>query len=410
MLSIGCQPSDIYIVAGKDYTFSCISQAQEMGIVLDESQIIVEPFPKNTLAAIALAMKQIPKEETVFVTPSDNIILDTEALQKQIETSLLQAKTSLVTFGINPTHPHTGYGYIAFAKSGTEPYKVSEFKEKPNAEKAKEYIQNGYLWNSGSFLFSGEAFWGELQKVNPTYFSVFQKENIAEIYAEVSDLSIDYGLLELSDNIYVTPLNLYWSDLGSFEAIEEYLSTIQAESKNEKITVESEGNFVLSEVPNKTIALIGMDNVIVVDTKDALLIAKKGEGQKIKQVVNQLKTQNKHITEFGQTVYRPWGSYTIIDEGAGFKSKRLSVLCGKRLSAQMHHHRSEHWVVVSGTARVTNGNETFLLNKGESTFIPAGNLHRLENPGKVPLHIIESQIGDYLEEDDIVRFDDDFGR
>lgn len=291
-------------------------------------------------------------------------------------------------------------------------FQVQSFKEKPNAETAQKYIDDGYLWNAGIFLFSKGAFFSELEKADPKYHTVFSeygKRPIADIYDDLPDLSIDYGLMEHSSNILVSPLPLYWNDLGSFDAIRDYAGMRNIANPN-LTEFKSKDNFVLSEVANKKITIIGIWDVIVVDTKDALLLVKKGDSQDIKHTVQQLQEERSALADYGSTVYRPWGSYTIIDEGHGFKTKRITVLPGKKLSLQMHYHRSEHWVVVSGTARVINGEQELLIQKGESTFIPAGTKHRLENPGKTTLHLIESQIGDYVEEDDIVRFDDVYGR
>ncbi|MDD2487442.1 MAG: mannose-1-phosphate guanylyltransferase/mannose-6-phosphate isomerase [Candidatus Gracilibacteria bacterium] len=401
---------NILIVTNKDYRFNCQTQAEEIGVKLSESQILVEPQAKNTLGAITFGMKNIEDESLGLIWNSDQLMENEEILIEAINEAKEIAKKSLVTFGIEPFCPHTGYGYIEAKREGKSPFKVLNYKEKPKKEVAEEFIKKGYLWNSAIFLFSKEAYFGELKKCNNEVFDIFENnDDLNDIFEKLPDLSIDYGLFEKSENIYLTPLPIYWNDLGSFEAIDDYRKKDNYENRN-LISIDSKNNFTLSEVKNKKIALIGMEDCIVIDTKDALLVAKKGETQKIKEVVNILKDEKSELANYGITVYRPWGSYTIIDEGIGFKSKRISVLSGKKLSLQMHYHRSEHWVVVSGTALVTIGNEEKIVRKGESVFIPAGVKHRLENSGKVDLHLIESQIGDYLEEDDIVRFDDDFGR
>ncbi|MCK9272194.1 mannose-1-phosphate guanylyltransferase/mannose-6-phosphate isomerase [Candidatus Gracilibacteria bacterium] len=432
---------DILIATNIDYKYHCITQASEIGIKLKECQILIEPMAKNTLGAITFAMKNIENDSLGLILPSDQVIENEDKFIITINESKEIAQKSLITFGIKPFCPHTGYGYINPILSKETPYKVKEFKEKPNKETAKKFINNGYLWNSGIFLFGKEIFFSELKKHSKAIFDIFERNEqeiyspyygyeqtakgeekksnskllfekekyINEAFNALPDLSIDYGLLEKSNNIYVTPLDTYWNDLGSFDSIDEYLKEKKWKNNN-LLEVDAKNNFFIGEIKDKKVAVIGLDDCIIIDTKDALLVSKKGESQKIKDVVNILKEENKQLVNFGQTVYRPWGSYTIIDEGTGFKTKRITVLNNKKLSLQMHYHRSEHWVVVDGTAVVTVGEEEKIVRKGESVFIPSGFKHRLENKGKTELHIIESQIGDYLEEDDIVRFDDDFGR
>lgn len=355
---------DILVVTNADYKFHCLSQADEIGLVLREDQILIEPAAKNTLAAIAFAVKHIANDDDVaFITPSDNIIDDVRLLAGTIESALVRAGESLVTFGVTPTCPHTGYGYVSADRTSSAPFRVLEFKEKPDTQRAEEYIRNGYFWNSGSFLFSKKVFQSELRKWNPSFFETFESsDDIAKVFETIPDLSIDYGLLEYSDNIYLSPLTCYWDDLGSFDALGEYLENTGGKNID-IIGVESQNNLVLSETDGKKIALIGIENLLIIDTKDALLISKKGESQKIKDIVGVLKKADSPLADYGTTVYRPWGSYTIIDEGVGFKSKRLTVLPGKKLSLQMHYHRSEHWVVVSGTATVTIGDQEIILRK-----------------------------------------------
>ncbi|EKE26482.1 MAG: hypothetical protein ACD_4C00268G0001, partial [uncultured bacterium (gcode 4)] len=333
-----------------------------------------------------------------------------EVLIDAINESKDAANDSLVTFWIEPFNPHTWYWYIEAKKEWKPPFKVLNFKEKPKKEVAEEFIKKGYLWNSAIFLFSKEAYFSELKTHNKEVFDIFENNNdISVIFDKLPDLSVDYWLFEKSKNIYLTPLPIYWNDLWSFEAIDDYLKKDNYENKN-IISIDSKNNFTLSEVNGKKIALIWMDDCIVVDTKDALLVAKKGETQKIKEVVSALKNEKSELANYWITVYRPWWSYTIIDEWAWFKSKRITVLSWKKLSLQMHYHRSEHWVVVNWTALVTIWTDEKIVRKWESVFISAWMKHRLENCWKIDLHLIESQIWDYLEEDDIVRFDDDFWR
>lgn len=357
-------------------------------------------------------MNSLPDEESIgIITPSDNAIEWDDIYISTLKEAVPHGNSSLIIFGINPTHPHTGYGYIHAEKSESWLLqKVRNFKEKPNKEAALEYIKNGYYWNSGNFLFSKEIFFKELRKWNPGYLEIFSSsENMSEVFSMLPNISIDYGLLELSDNIVMSPLHISWKDLGSFDAIDDYLEEKWYTDPN-TLSVESQNNLTIREVEGKKIALIWVENLLIVDTKDALLVAKKWESEKIKTIVHMLSEMKSPLVEIGTTVYRPWGSYTIIDEWTGFKTKRITVLPGKKLSLQLHYRRSEHWVVVSWEALVTIGEEEKTVISGESVYIPKETKHRLENQGKVDLHIIESQIGDYLEEDDIVRFDDAYGR
>ena len=308
---------DIFVVTSAEYKFHCLTQADEIGLALREEQILVEPIARNTLATVALAVRHLIHDDDIaFITPSDNIIDDIPLLHDAIEIGKLRALESLVTFGVAPTHAHTGYGYISVDTTLTAPFRVREFKEKPDLAKAEEYIKNGYYWNSGSLLFSKKIFQSELQKWNPSFFAAFESgDDIEKIFETIPELSIDYGLLEHSDNIYLSPLSCYWDDLGSFDALGEYLENTGKINEN-IINVESQNNLVLSETDDKKIALIGIEDLLIIDTKDALLISKKGESQKIKEVVSILKKIDSPLANYGTTVYRPWGSYTVIDEGS----------------------------------------------------------------------------------------------
>jgi mannose-1-phosphate guanylyltransferase/mannose-6-phosphate isomerase len=321
------------------------------------------------------------------------------------------AQEHMVIYGIKPNCPHTWYEYISFKPSPKYPTKIEKFVTRPaTAEIGNEYIKKWYLWNWGIFLFSKKVFFDELKKCNKPYFDIVTSSNdIVTMFNKLPDETVDFGLIQLSDNVYVTPIDNFWTDLWSFDAQDEYSKYIGFKNEN-IIEIDSHNNNTFSEVKGKKIALIWVDDFIVVDTKDALLISKKWESQKIKEVINILKDEKSELANYGITVYRPWGSYTIIDEGPGFKSKRITVSSDKKLSLQMHYHRSEHWVVVSGTAIVTIWEEEIVVRKWESVFIPAWEKHRLENKWKLPLHLIESQIWDYLEEDDIVRYDDEYWR
>lgn len=403
---------NILVVTNSEYKFHCITQIKELDIIIDESQIIIEPQAKSTLWAIALGMKNIPENDSIWlVLWADQVIEEENKFRDIILSNSEHAQNHLVIYWVKPNCPHTWYEYISFNDTKKYPTKIEKFVTRPaNAKLWEEYIKSWYLWNAWIFLFSKKVFFDELKKWNKNYYDiVISKEKIEDIFDKLPDQTIDFGLIQLSDNVYVTPIYNYWTDLGSFDSLDEYSKYIWFKNDN-IIEIDSKNNTTFWEVKWKKMALIWVDDFIIVDTKDALLISKKWESQKIKEVINILKDEKSELANYWITVYRPWWSYTIIDEWAWFKSKRITVLASKKLSLQMHYHRSEHWVVVSGTAIVTIGEEEKVVRKWESVFIPAWVKHRLENKWKLPLHLIESQIGDYLEEDDIVRFDDDFGR
>ena len=417
------KPGEIFIVTNRNYRFRVLDDLRELGVEIPEDNILLEPSARNTLPAILWATLKIEEEfgdSIVAVLPSDHLIDVNKAYTKAFENAEKLARDYLVTFGIMPTRPHTGYGYI---KPGEKiqsngriiGYTVEEFKEKPDLETAKRYVESNYLWNSGMFAFSSSLFIEEVRKHSPEVWEAFEESgDIEEAYNRVPEISIDYGVMEKTDKAAVVPLNTRWSDLGSFDAIYEVLekdsdgNAVRINGRNGyHIGIDSRSNLIMTE---RLTATVGVEDMIIIDTGDALLVAKKGESQKVKEVYKTLKELGDERVIVHRTAYRPWGSYTVLEEGDRYKIKRLTVLPGKKLSLQMHYHRSEHWVVVRGTAKVIVGEKEILLRPGESTFIPAGVKHRLENPGKVVLEVIETQIGEYLGEDDIVRFDDEFGR
>jgi len=417
------KPGEIFIVTNRNYRFRVLDDLRELGVEIPEDNILLEPSARNTLPAILWATLKIEEEfgdSIVAVLPSDHLIDVNKAYTKAFENAEKLARDYLVTFGIMPTRPHTGYGYI---KPGEKiqsngriiGYTVEEFKEKPDLETAKRYVESNYLWNSGMFAFSSSLFIEEVRKHSPEVWEAFEESgDIEEAYNRVPEISIDYGVMEKTDKAAVVPLNTRWSDLGSFDAIYEVLekdsdgNAVRINGRNGyHIGIDSRSNLIMTE---RLTATVGVEDMIIIDTGDALLVAKKGESQKVKEVYKTLKELGDERVIVHRTAYRPWGSYTVLEEGDRYKIKRLTVLPGKKLSLQMHYHRSEHWVVVRGTAKVIVGEREILLRPGESTFIPAGVKHRLENPGKVVLEVIETQIGEYLGEDDIVRFDDEFGR
>ena len=413
-------PEDIYIVTNELHKFHVMGQIEELGYEdFREENILVEPEGKNTLPAIYYGVKSIREKDKsdyiVGVFPSDHLIKkeDEGKFIDTIKKGLEIAETHLITFGVTPTKPHTGYGYIKPSKEKLEDvgYLVEEFKEKPDLETAKKYIESGYFWNSGMFLFNTDIFEEELKKHCPQVYKAFRLENIREVYSKVPDISIDYGIMEKSDRVGVIPLNIRWNDLGSFDA---FFDEFEGDKNgniilSEGMVFNSKNNLVKTE-SDKLVSLIDVDNLIVMDTIDALMICKKESSQKIKEVFKKLKEKNDERVLYHKTVYRPWGSYTVLEEGMFYKIKKIKVLPGKKLSYQLHHHRSEHWIVVRGMAKVVVEGKEYYLRNGESTFVKSGLKHRLENPGLIPLEIIEVQIGEYLGEDDIVRIEDDWGR
>jgi mannose-1-phosphate guanylyltransferase / mannose-6-phosphate isomerase len=401
-------PQGIVVVTSGIHRYLVKNQIEELGYTIAEDDLLVEPVGKNTLPAIAWAMQRVSRErgaDTAVVFPSDHI-LGPEALD-QIRAAEPLARDHLVTFGIRPTSPHTGYGYIRPGKSLGVGNVVDEFREKPDRATAEEYLERGYLWNSGIFLLSTGSFFAELERYQPRLFAAF-RENTVPDYASLPAISIDYGLLEHSGNVAVVPLMTEWSDLGTFRALYDNEPHDPKGNVGNAEYIEATNNYV--HAPGKHVGMIGVNDLVVVDTADALLICDNRETEHVKDLVARYNAVNDPVTRLHRQVHRPWGSYTVLEEGGPYKIKRVTVKPGERLSLQLHHHRSEHWVVVRGTAEVELNGETKLLRKGESTYVHAGILHRLKNPGVIPLEVIEVQLGEYLEEDDIVRFDDQYGR
>ncbi len=397
-----------FIVSNAEQYFLAVDQMEELNV--DTSRYLLEPVGRNTAPAIALACLALKAEEIVLVTPSDHLIKDEKAYLEAINKAKILAEAeNLVTFGITPQYPETGFGYIE--ANGES---VLSFKEKPDVITAQSYLDAGnYYWNSGMFCFKAGIFLEELKLYSPeiyeasvlAYNGANTDEMIRISYDAMSAIpedSIDYAVMERSNKVKVIPSDIAWSDLGSFESLDD-----EIDSSNHVISIGSSNNLVLSP---KQVATIDVDDLIIIDTADALLVSKKGSSQKVKEVVKRLKEENSELPNIHVTAHRPWGTYTILDESNGYKVKRIVVKPGKRLSLQKHHHRSEHWVVVSGTAVVTNGTEEYTVPANESTYIPMGEIHRLENVGKIDLVMIEAQVGEYVGEDDIVRLEDDFAR
>ena len=405
-----------FIVSNTEQYFLALDQLEELGKV--KNKYLLEPIGRNTAPAIALACMNLDYDEIVLVTPSDHLIKNEIEYEKVLEKAKEFAKdNNLVTFGITPTFAETGFGYI----ESVNEFDVKAFHEKPDFDTATSYLKAGnYYWNSGMFMFKAGVFLEELQKYSPEIFDTSKqalqnatKDEIIRIKHDdmfnIPEDSIDYAVMEKSNIVKVIPSNINWSDVGSFDALYDELP--KDENGNtinpNHIGIDSKNNLVYGN--DRVIATVDMEDCIIVDTGDAILISKKGSSQKVKQVVNEIrKTTQLHNIHL--TGHRPWGTYTVLEESAGYKIKRIEVKPGCRLSLQKHFHRNEHWIVVSGTATVTVGNETRLVRPNESTYIKMGEIHRLENQGKIPVVLIEAQVGEYTGEDDIVRISDDFKR
>jgi mannose-1-phosphate guanylyltransferase / mannose-6-phosphate isomerase len=401
-------PDDIYVVTNEIHRYLVRNQIEELGYTIAEDHLLAEPAGKNTLPAIAWALQRIRSvspSATAVVFPSDHLLGDS-ALD-QIRAAEPLAKKNLVTFGIRPVSPHTGYGYIRPGKRLATGNVVDEFKEKPDEKTAKEYVKKGYLWNSGIFLLSTGCFFEELKKYRPELCTAFAGDSPVN-YPDLESISIDYGLLEHSKRVVVVTLETAWSDLGTFKALYDVERHDPEGNVGKAEFLAAWNNFV--HAPGKHVGLIGVHDLIVVDTADALLVCDAEKAEQVKQLVSRFNEQDLEVTKFHRKVHRPWGSYTILEDTPFYKIKRVTVNPRQKLSLQLHHHRSEHWIVVSGTAEVVLNSETRLLNQGESTFVRSGMRHRLKNPGVIPLEVIEVQLGEYLKEDDIVRFEDDYGR
>ena len=414
------------LICNEQHRFLAAEQLRLLG--LEKAGILLEPVGRNTAPAIALAALQACSEAEdpiLLVLAADHLIQDVEAFQTCIQTALPLAQDGkLVTFGIVPTHAETGYGYIEQGIDvGVGGFKVSRFVEKPDLVTAQEYLANGsYFWNSGMFMFRASRYLEELETFRPDILAAcraalaggsqdmhFTRVDEAA-FAACPDDSVDYAVMEKTADAVMVPLDAGWSDIGSWTALWDVSDKDQQGNvfKGDVLNQQSRNTYVHAD--SRLVATVGLDDLVIVETKDAVLVAHKDHVQDVKKIVEQLKngSRTEHINH--REVYRPWGVYDSVDNGHRYQVKRITVKPGAKLSVQMHHHRAEHWIVVSGTARVTNGEKTYLVCENESTYIPIGQIHALENPGVIPLELIEVQSGSYLGEDDIVRFEDKYGR
>jgi mannose-1-phosphate guanylyltransferase/mannose-6-phosphate isomerase len=421
------------VVCNEAHRFLVAEQLRQLKI--EPSAMVLEPAGRNTAPAIALAALAALKmsaaqpaapDPTLLVLPADHVIRDVPAFQQAVRIALAAVEQGkLVTFGIVPKTPETAYGYIQRGPASTSAgvHQIARFVEKPPLERAREFLQSGdYFWNSGMFMFRASRYLQELERFAPEIAIVSRnafegaKSDLdfirinAGIFAQCPSDSIDYAVMEKTSDAVVVPLDAGWSDVGSWAALHEASNADDHGnvSHGDVISEDSEGCYLYSE--SRLVAAVGLCDHVVVETKDAVLVAPKNRVQDVKKLVSRLKEAGRYEHSLHREVFRPWGSYDSIENGDRFQVKRLKVKPGATLSLQMHHHRAEHWIVVSGTARITRGEEVFLLEENQSTYIPIGVKHRIENPGMIALHIIEVQSGSYLGEDDIVRFDDRYGR
>ncbi|WP_319558015.1 mannose-1-phosphate guanylyltransferase/mannose-6-phosphate isomerase [Thiomicrorhabdus sp.] len=410
------------IVSNQEQYFLAVDQLSQISSTT--AKFLLEPIGRNTAPAIALACMVLDEDDVVFVTTSDHLVKDQSAYEKAVlEAKAMAEEDYLVTFGIKPSFPETGFGYIE--ASGND---VLSFKEKPNVETAQAYIDQGnYYWNSGMFCFKAGVFLEELKTYAPEmYQACAAATNALSCDAEIRiDLekmqaipedSIDYAVMEKSSKVKVVPCDMGWSDLGSYDALYDELKVPDQSNailprvpkSPVPICVDSANNLIVTR--DRQIALVDMDDCLVVDTTDSILISKKGSSQKVKEVVAALKKSKPELTEIHRLAHRPWGTYEVLVDSEKYKVKRIVVKPGGRLSLQKHFHRNEHWIVVSGTATVTVEDKRFLVRPNESTYIQMGQLHRLENDGKIDLIMMEVQVGEYTGEDDIVRVEDIYSR
>jgi mannose-1-phosphate guanylyltransferase/mannose-6-phosphate isomerase len=442
-------PENIWIVTTEDKAQDIRFHLESLGSLVERIQFIKEPVGRNTAPAIGLAaiyLQHFSSDSVMIVMPSDHAIPDNEKYLGDLKVAIEAAmEDCLVTFGIKPNRPETGYGYIKVDHSSKIKLKgvlkVECFVEKPNLETAQKYLLDGnYFWNSGIFVWKTSKILSEIKTHLPSLYKTLKEidfllfksdqldrhnnpvtqlpndvvtskpNKLNELYSSLENISIDHGIMERSSNGLMVPANFLWSDLGSWTALDEMIKKDDAGNivKGNTIDIGSENSTIFAG--ERLIATIGLKDMVVVDTPDATLVTPKGRVQEVKNIVEELKKNGREEHLIHKTVERPWGSYTVLEKGNGYKIKRVVLKPGAKLSLQLHRRRSEHWVVVSGVAKVTSESETYLVHSNESTYIPINTKHRLENPGKELLQIIEVQNGDYVEENDIERFSDDYGR
>ena len=417
----GLDVSSSVTICNEEHRFFVAEQLREIDKL---GSIILEPVGKNTAPAIALSAITADDDPLLLVLAADHVIRDEVAFTSAVNKALPLAESGkLVTFGIVPNEAHTGYGYIKMGDKDGSGFVVDKFVEKPSIDVARDYIDSGsYLWNSGMFLFKASRYLEELEKFRPDIYEscVASADELVsdldflrvnkEVFEKCPSESIDYAVMEKTTDAVVVPMDAGWSDIGSWSSLWDISEKDQEGNVTHGDVIAHNTKDCYVRTDSKLVAAVGLDDIVIVDTKDALMVAHKDSVQDAKLIAQKLKTKERCEWELHREVYRPWGKYDSIDSGKRYQVKRITVKPGAKLSVQMHHHRAEHWIVVSGSAKVTNGEKTFLLAENESTYIPVGVIHALENPAENDLELIEVQSGPYLGEDDIVRFDDIYGR
>lgn len=418
--------TDPLIICNEEHRFIAAEQLREIGQL--SHNIILEPFGRNTAPAVALSAIQIAKQDpegVLLVLAADHVINDEDAFYTAIKSAILHAQTNkLVTFGIVPSHPETGYGYIKKGQpQGNSAFSVEQFVEKPDLTTATEYLLSGkFLWNSGLFMFKASCYLEELKKFSPDILQCcqlalnhtasdldFVRLDKVEFEKCPSD-SIDYAVMERTKDAVVVPMDAKWSDVGSWSSLWDISAKDQHNNVlyGDVIAINSTNNYIRAE--NKLVTTVGVNELVIIETKDAVLVMDKNQCQQVKQVIEQLKKNKRNEHQVHRQSYRPWGHIDLIDRGNHYKVNNTKVKPGGKISLQVHHHRSEHWVVVSGTAKVIIGEKTQLLSQNQSVYIPLGEKHALENVGKIDLELIEIQSGYYLAEDDIIRLEDYYNK
>lgn len=408
---------NIYLVTNEENYFNVFNQISEVFSKFESSQIITEPASLNTAPAIALGVKyltdviKVNKSDPIIINPADHYIGNPKAYIKLVKSAMQKVGDHLGTIGITPRGPETGFGYIKKGKKEGAYSILDSFKEKPDSEIAKQYLETGqYVWNSGMYMFNAKTFVAELKKHAPKLYAQYIKKyaDFIKDFSKLESEAIDTAISEKSKKGIVFEGDFGWSDIGSFDELAE-VTERNSKKKERHVLLDSKNVFVHSST-NRLITTIGVEDLVVVENNDCILIHKKGRSSEVKKIVSHLKDNNYKEIEHNIEVQRPWGKYEVLIDEKNHKVKKITVLPGKKLSLQSHEHRSEHWVVVKGTAEVINDENILVLHENQSTYIPAGAKHRLSNPEKANLEIIEVQTGNYLEEDDIVRYEDTFGR
>lgn len=413
---------DLVVVTNTKYKFYVKSDLPEI------KHLIFEPAGRNTAPATALGIKYFMEklgcheDEVILMCPSDHVIRPDEKFSEYIELAeTIARKGYIVTFGVKPDRPEPGYGYIKAGKGQSAKskdksitfFEVQKFVEKPDMETARRYVNDGsYYWNSGMFAFSIKTMLDEMGRHSPEMKGLHTQgfEDMLSGFEHMPDISIDYAVMEKSDRVVIVPLDLYWNDVGSWDSLYDVLDKDEERNvtQGDVLVIDTKGTLVLGN--KRQITTIGLNDCLIVETDDAILVAKKGSAEKVKEAVSRLHKASRSEVEDHVTTYRPWGSYTVLEDGLRYKIKRIVVNPNEKLSLQLHYHRSEHWVVVKGTAKVLVGDKEMHIHENESAYVPKSTMHRLENPGKVPLEIIEVQNGEYVGEDDIIRMEDKYER